>query len=235
MDTDSEYLEQLNRSSRIKRRYIASTWNTSEEQILQVWAEKASGWAWLHDKSQRYYRRQSDNLTYPSIILNTVAGGIGFISPGNDFIKVLPYIIAFINIICAIFSSFQKFLRSTENAELHSRYFSIFSSFTRKITLELTLAPEDRKDCVYFCKFCKDEYDKAVSESPSVPDSIVLLFRKEFPNDVNKPEIANGLFHFNNYSTQILKNGKSTAPNTPVSPHNTNNTISSNLEIIINK
>ena len=139
------------------------------------------------------------------------------------------------NICCAILSSFQKFLRSTENSELHSRYFSIFSSFTRKITLELTLAPEGRKDCVYFCKFCKDEYDKAVSESPSVPDSIVLLFRKEFSNEVNKPEIANGLFHFNNYSTQIVKNGKSTSPSTSPSTPVSHHINPSNLEIIIGK
>ena len=126
MDPESEYLELLNKSAKIKRRYIASTWSNREEEILQVWAEKASGWAWLHDKSQRYYRGQSDNLTYPSIILNTVAGGIGFIAPDTRFIKFLPYVIAIMNICCAILSSFQKFLRSTENAEIHSRFFSIF-------------------------------------------------------------------------------------------------------------
>ena len=71
MEVESEYLELINKSAKIKRRYIASTWNFNEEHILQVWAEKASGWAWLHDKSQRYYRKQSDQLTYPSIILNT--------------------------------------------------------------------------------------------------------------------------------------------------------------------
>ena len=95
--------------------------------------------------------------------------------------------------------SFQKFLRNTENADLHSRYFSVFSSFTRKIALELTLNPEDRKDCIDFCKNCKDEYDKAVAESPSIPDNIIVQFKKEFSNEKNKPEVANGLFHFNNY------------------------------------
>ena len=106
------------------------------------------------------------------------------------------------NIAAAICMSFQKFLRSTENAEIHSRFFSIFSSYTRKIALELTLNPEDRKDCIDFCKACKDEYDKAVAESPSVPDSVIVLFKKNFSNEKNKPEVANGLFHFNNYKSK---------------------------------
>jgi hypothetical protein len=191
----------LHNSKQIKRKYIASTWNVNEENILQIWAEKASGWAWLHDKSQRYYRRQSDRLVYPSIILNTIAGGIGFINNKNTS-NYIPYIIASMNIVSAMLTSFQKFYRSIENAELHSRYFSIFSSFTRKISLELTLNPEDRKDCVMFCKLCREEYDKAVSESPQIPDIIVEHFRKEFSHEKNKPEIANGLFHFTNYSKQ---------------------------------
>ena len=197
-----DYSRILDRSNKLKREYIASTWNTQEESILQIWAEKASGWAWLHDKSERYYRKQSDRLIYPSIILNTISGGIGFMNNKrlNDY---LPYIIASMNILSATLSSFQKFFRSIENAELHSRYFSIFSSFTRKISLELTLNPEDRRDCILFCKMCRDEYDKAVAESPPVPDLIVEKFKQEFPNEKNKPEIANGLFHFTNYSKEV--------------------------------
>lgn len=201
MDQENIDFSVLSKSRKIKKKYIAQSWNVKEEEILQVWAERASGWAWLHDKSQRYYRSQSNYFTYPSIILNTIAGGIGFSSTKEVFVY-LSYIIAIMNIMAAILMSFQKFLRSTENAELHLRYFSIFSSFTRKIALELTLNPEDRKECIDFCKMCKDDYDKAVSECPTVPDEVILHFKREFPNIKNKPEVANGLFHFDNYKRQ---------------------------------
>ena len=196
MESEIDY-SIVNKSRILKRKYIAQTWNRQEEEILQVWAEKASGWAWLHDKSQRYYSRQSDLFTYPSIIITTISSGLGF--SGSREIVFFPYIIAIMNIIATILMSFQKFLRNTENSDLHSRYFSVFSSFTRKIALELTLNPEDRKECIDFCKQCKDEYDKAVAESPSIPDKIIVQFKKEFANEKNKPEVANGLFHFNNY------------------------------------
>lgn len=196
MESEIDY-SIVNKSRILKRKYIAQTWNRQEEEILQIWAEKASGWAWLHDKSQRYYSRQSDLFTYPSIIITTISSGLGF--SGSRELVFLPYIIAIMNIIATILMSFQKFLRNTENSDLHSRYFSVFSSFTRKIALELTLNPEDRKDCIDFCKQCKDEYDKAVAESPSIPDKIIIQFKKEFSSEKNKPEVANGLFHFNNY------------------------------------
>jgi hypothetical protein len=79
--------------------------------------------------------------------------------------------------------------------------FGVFSSFTRKISLELTLNPEDRKNCIQFCKICKMEYDKAVSESPMIPDEIINRFKREFPTEKNKPEVANGLFHFTNFNS----------------------------------
>jgi hypothetical protein len=193
----------VQKSRKLKRMYIAQTWNKEEEQILQSWAEKASGWAWLHDKSHRYYRKQSDFLTYPSIILTTISSGLGF--TGMKQFWYITYVVAFMNIIATVFMSFQKFLRSTENSELHSRFFSIFSSYTRKIALELTLNPEDRKDCIDFCKMCKDEYDKAVAESPPIPDKVIIMFKKEFHSEKNKPEVANGLFHFTNYPSSPKK------------------------------
>ena len=103
----------LQKSRQIKKKYIAQTWNSNEEDILQVWAEKASGWAWLHDKSQRFYLQQSNIFTYPSIILTTISSGLGF-AGAKTWIYMI-YIIAVMNIAAAICMSFQKFLRRNIN------------------------------------------------------------------------------------------------------------------------
>ena len=187
----------------LKKEEIANSWNIEQENILQIWAEKSSGWAWLHDKSARYYNCQDNLFTFTSIVVNTVAGGIGFL--GNMNIN-LHYLIAVLNILIAMGSSFQKFMRTSEKYEAHSHYSKIFSSYTRKITLELTLHPGDRKECIDFCKQCRDEYDKAVTDCPLVPDNIIKLFRTQFKDEKNKPEIANGLFHFNNYPNTSFLN-----------------------------
>ena len=164
----------------LKKEQIAKTWNIEQQNILQSWAERASGWAWLHDKAARYYTAQGDKFAYTSICFNTAAAGIGFLGNRTSY---LPYIIAVMNIISAMLSSFQKFLRSTEKAESHSFYSKVFSSFTRKISLELSLHPGDRRECIEFCKICRDEYDKAVTDCPPVPDHIIRWFKAEFKDE----------------------------------------------------
>jgi len=139
----------------------------------------------------------------------------------NDY---LPYIIAIMNIFSAMLSSLQKFLRSTEKSESHALYSKIFSSFTRKISLELSLNPRDRRECIEFCKQCRDEYDKAVTDCPLVPQVIINWFKEEFAHEKNKPEIANGLFHFNNYTCRkresVNQNNNNNIPSNPSNPSN---------------
>jgi hypothetical protein len=197
----------------IKRR-VADSWNPDQERILKIWAEKASGWAWLHDYASRHYNSLTNKFTYPAILLSTVSGGLGFSVAGQvseentsgnykSTNKIMIYIIGGMNIAAAVLSSLQKFIRSTEKAEMHMHMNKIFSSFARKIVLELALQPGDRKDCIEFCKICRDEYDKLVTDSPQIPSHVILQFRELFKNANHIPEVANGLIHFETYTPTI--------------------------------
>jgi hypothetical protein len=194
----------------IKRR-TADSWNPDQERILRVWAEKASGWAWLHDHSSRHYNSLTNRFTYPSILLSTVAGGLGFSVAGNQcdtsssaksigMVQGMVYFIGGMNILSAMLASLQKFIRSTEKAEMHMHMNKVFSSFSRRIVLELALQPGDRKDCIEFCKYCRDEYDKLVTDSPQIPAKIIDLFKATFRNARHIPEVANGLIHFETFT-----------------------------------
>ena len=109
------------------------------------------------------------------------------------------YFIGTLNIITALLSSLQKFIRSTEKAEMHMHMNKIFSSFARKIILELALQPGDRKDCIEFCKICRDEYDKMITDSPQIPEKVISKFKNTFKHAQHIPEVANGLVHFETY------------------------------------
>jgi len=134
----------------IKRR-IADSWNPDQERILKIWAEKASGWAWLHDYASRHYNSLTNRFTYPAILLSTISGGLGFSVAGQvnsvnnetadykSMNRLMIYIIGGMNILTALLSSLQKFIRSTEKAEMHMHMNKVFSSFARKIVLELAL------------------------------------------------------------------------------------------------
>jgi len=192
----------------IIKKQIEDSWNPEQEAILKAWAEKASGWAWLHDKSSRVYNRASNMYTYSSIILSTISGGIGFMmgdvsngnSPENTTFaldkRLLTFSIGCMNVASAALTSLQKFTRCSEKAETHSQMHKQFSSYCRRIVLELALQPGDRKECIEFCKACREEYDRLVENSPQVPDHIIRQFKEKFPDAQHVPEIANGLVHF---------------------------------------
>jgi hypothetical protein len=185
----------------LTKKKIANSWSYDQERILQIWAEKASGWAWLHDKTSRYYNNLTDKFTYPAIFLSTISGGIGFAIAGNAscenrFSNYMTFAIGALNVTSAFLSSLHKFVRTSEKSEIHSYLNKQFSTYSRKIVLELSLRHEDRKDCLEFCKNCRDEYDRLISESPIIPTDVIEDFKTEFPSAINKPEIANGLISF---------------------------------------
>lgn len=186
----------------IKRR-TAESWTLEQENILQMWAEKASGWAWLHDKSARYYDYSGNKIMYPNIIIGTFAGGLGLVSTNLSSQTTSRYINIFVactNILCASLTSLNKYLRSNEKAEIHIHMNKLFSAYSRKIVLELSLNPESRRDAIEFCKLCRDEYDKLVSDSILIPSLIVEMYKEKHANAKYKPEVCNGLIHFTNYN-----------------------------------
>lgn len=197
-----EYKTIAEYDSVVKKR-VADSWNPDQERILKIWAEKASGWAWLHDKSARFFNQLTNKYMYPSIVLSTVSSGIGFSMYGSvnfqSTSKYMVVVIGCMNLMSALLASLQKFARSTEKAELHSHMHKLFSSYCRKIVMELALQPCDRKECVEFCKTCRDEYDKLVTDSPEIPNEIIADFKNIFKTAKHVPEIANGLVHFHDF------------------------------------
>ena len=209
MDNDYKTIAEY---EKMKKRQIKESWTPQQERILKIWAEKASGWAWLHERSSRYYNRLTNRFSYPSIILSTMSGGLGFLMGGQEMTVAniegkdggrmqsvnyyLTFTISIMNLMSAILVSLQKFKRTSELAEMHSHMNKMFSSFYRKIVLELALQPGDRKDCLEFCKQCREEYDKLVNDAPDIPSHIITAFKGTFDDANHVPEIANGLVHF---------------------------------------
>ena len=208
MDNDYKTLAEYDK---IKKRQVKESWTPQQERILKIWAEKASGWAWLHERSSRYYNRLTNRFSYPSIVLSTISGGLGFLMGGQEMtvdnaegkdgrVRSVNYYFTFtisvMNLVSAVLISLQKFKRTSEHAEMHSHMNKMFSSFYRKIVLELALQPGDRKDCLEFCKQCREEYDKLVNDAPDVPSRIIEAFKSTFDDATHVPEIANGLIHF---------------------------------------
>jgi len=177
-----------------RKKQKAASWSREQENILKIWAEKAAGYRWLHERSARHYRTLNNRFVYPQILLSTVAGmgGIG-LSSSQSPILYYGYAIAALNISVSLLTSFQKFIMAAEKSQLHTTIGRQFAAFYRNITLELSLNPKDRTECVELCKSCRAEYDRLMNVAPSIPNKIVVEFKNTFPDTQYKPDIANGL------------------------------------------
>jgi len=174
-------------------------WTIEHEKILTEWGDKAMCYKWLHSKSNNMYSRLNAWYTIPVIIISTLTGTANFaqervpIEYQNYFVMVVG---AF-NITAGIITTVQQFLKITQLNEAHRVSSISWDKFYRNIKIELAKHPSERMDVNQMIKMCKEEYDRLMEISPSVPDKIIKEFGKNFKgeifNKINKPDICDSL------------------------------------------
>ena len=194
-------------------------WNEQQEQLLITWAEKSSGYSWLHSKSMNYYRHKNLYISVPAAILSYLAGSASLIfsnsseddnydvsynaesnsvnvqKNNNDKYNKYKYLcIGFAGIISGILSNFQEVFKYKELSEQHRISSLQHLTFFRDISTELSLHPKNRHDPIDYIKTKKVEYGKLLEQSPIIPQSIIKKFEKKFHKvKIHKPDVATNL------------------------------------------
>ena len=176
-------------------------WTMPLEQLLVTWAEKASGYAWLHQKSAITYKKRNLCLSIPASIFGYVAGITVLLSNDvfNDCTNISngPVIRGFIGITAitaGILSNFQEMFTFKEEGEKHRIATLRFLSFFREISCDLSLDPKYRTAPMDYITLKRFEFDKILEQSPDIPESIILEFNKKFKNlSIHKPDPVIGL------------------------------------------
>jgi hypothetical protein len=180
-------------------------WRVEEEELLVMWAEKAAGFAWLHSRSGQFYSKRGTYIGIPSSIISVIASAAIFstLNSTNDNAYTIQVGIGILNIIASIFSTLQSVLNYSETAEQHKGASSLFSSFNRNISAELTLPPGDRTNPKDFIRLSRVQYDKLIESSPNIPFHIIKRFNEKFKtNNVAKPDITNGIHKIITYANR---------------------------------
>lgn len=177
-----------------------NVYTDSEKKLLESWKERAGGWRWLHYNAMHHYKTINSRYVYSSIVLSTLAGAGGFSTAGpSDSGKTtmgmiqfyMGYIIGATNVIIGLINSFQRFGKAAEKTELHASAAMQYSMLYRLIETELNLSDEHKRNDLVVT--VRQEMDRLLSQSPSIPQKIIDEFNDTFPNIVNKPDICNGL------------------------------------------
>ena len=174
-------------------------WSPEIEELLSEWGEVAICFSYLHNYSQRKYKKKYQHLQIPIIVLSTLTGVGNFAVDSYipvDYQHGFTAVVGGFNIFCGILGTLGSFLKYAETFEGHRISALAWSKLGRAIEIELSLHDKKRKPCRDFLKVCRAEYDNLLESSPNIDLDIIESFNKKFndkyPN-VRKPIICNGL------------------------------------------
>ena len=175
-------------------------WSVEHERIFIEWGDKAMCYKWMHSKANSMYSRLNAWYTIPVIVISTLTGTANFaqervpLAYQNYFVMIVG---AF-NITAGIITTIQQFLKITQLNEAHRVSSISWDKFYRNIKIELAKHPSERPKVFNMIKICKEEYDRLMETSPSIPENIIAEFDKHFQKrnfyeKIIKPEICDSL------------------------------------------
>lgn len=197
-------------------------WSVENELILVEWCDIAQCYKWLNTRSHRSVSILHALFTIPTIILSTITGTASFAQSSlpDNYRVYAPMIIGTVNIMVGVLNTIQQYLKISELKESHRISAIAWDKYSRNIRIELSKAPNERMDAAHFLKLSRQEYDRLMESSPSIPLSITNEFTKTFSGKpgtekhaafeaIKKPDICDSLVSSNQYRHHWYMNQES--------------------------
>ena len=172
-------------------------WSQEHEQILVEWADKAMCYRWLHAKANTMFSSLNAWYTIPVIIISTLTGTANFAQERVPlkYQSIFVMVIGGFNILAGIITTIQQFLKITQLNEAHRVSSIAWDKFYRNIKIEIAKHPSERIDPKQMLKMSKEEFDRLIETSPTIPENIIVSFKQNFINNdafknIIKPEIC---------------------------------------------
>lgn len=199
-DTENAPIKSVNETP--KELEKPGIWKREEEEILRDWADKAMCYRWMHDRAHQKYRMKYALFTIPVIILSTLTGTANFAQDRfpDEWKNSAVMAVGALNIIAGIISTISQFLKISELNEGHRVASIAWGKFSRNLRVELARHPKDRTPVRQLTKTAREEFDRLMETSPSIPVKVVDAFNSEVvkkmekkKRDIKLPEICGDL------------------------------------------
>lgn len=183
-EVDTEHLEEAPlQPASVVDSNISVDWTPENEKIVVEWCDIAKCYKWLHTRAHQSYSHMHAWFTIPAIILSTISGTASF-AQGSlplSMQEFAPMVIGSVNIFIGILTTIQQYLKISEYNESHRVSAISWDKFARNIRIELAKHPDDRvMDAGHFLKANREEYDRLMETSPSIPEYITAEFIQTF-------------------------------------------------------
>jgi len=158
-------------------------WTVENENIMIEWCDVAQCYKWLNTRAHQKYSRKHAWFTIPAIVLSTITGTASFAQTSLplQYQVYAPMVIGSINICIGILTTIQQYLKISELNESHRVAAIAWDKYARNIRIELAKSPLERMDCGHFLKHNRQEYDRLMETSPSIPMNVLAEFKKSLP------------------------------------------------------
>ena len=165
-------------------------WTVENENIMVEWCDVAQCYKWLNTRSHQKYSNRHAWFTIPAIVLSTFTGTASFAQTNLplNYQPYAPMAIGTINIFIGILTTVQQYLKISELNESHRVAAIAWDKFARNIRIELAKSPLERTDCGHFLKHNRQEYDRLMETSPSIPLDILGDFKKSLPGKLGSDQ-----------------------------------------------
>jgi hypothetical protein len=178
-------------------------YNSHLEELIASEAEKALVLRWLHDQAEKRYSQFNTNISFPVIIISTLAGTA---SIGQDTLfggsASAPVVIGLMSLLVSTLNVVSNFFGWAKRAEGHRISGINYAKLHRWISIELALPRDQRIPAKHFLKQIREQIDRLNETSPPVPQTIIDAFRvkvKNLKGDVSVPEICNEIHNVDVY------------------------------------
>lgn len=157
-------------------------WSPENEKILVEWCDIAQCYKWLNSRAHHKYERLHAWFTIPAIILSTISGTASFAQESipPSLRSYASMSVGTINIAVGILATIQQYLKISELNESHRVSSIAWDKYARNIRIELAKAPSERPDTSIFIKHNRDEFDRLMETSPSIPQNVISQFMSTF-------------------------------------------------------
>ena len=162
-------------------------WSKENEMIMVEWCDVAQCYKWLNSKAHLKYSYMNAWFTIPAITLSTITGTASFAQTSipSAYQQYAPMVIGSINILIGILTTVQQYLKISELNEAHRVSAISWDKFARNIRIELAKSPKERAEAATFIKMSRQEFDRLMETSPSIPQSVLRDFKATFSGKKN--------------------------------------------------
>ena len=178
------------------RSHHVNGWTRELERLLISWAEKASGYAWLHNQSISLYKHRNLWLVIPAAFFAYTSATTTLLIRNEDGNEVSwQRVVAGLgSLISGMLINFQELFTFKELSEQHRLSKLGFLSFFRDISCELSIPKAQRKDATEYVTMKRLEMDKLLEHAPDIPPRLVQKFDTLFAGvKMHKPDVVSRL------------------------------------------